>query len=360
LSTLSPAQNKVLTELAFLWDAASVEDLIPKCNMDGKTISALLNQLTQSRHVEKIKGNTKNLLYRLEERFFNLWFNMTQGGPQQKIEVKALTDYLEEWYNMADLKNLYMDFKDSIKSEKIKKEYKESTNNAHFKNNMFAEEDGKLLYGKLKDKNTKIYFDEAIQSAVNEEDYLKVIDKLEISKVEETLKNFLLGLCFEKLNNFKDSEKYYLLASEKNNIDALMNIASIYFDKRNKTKLKNLISKQSQDSLKLFAKMNFELLALIYLYLGEMEKYQEMIAHYNQSNHNSASSSFIFELLRLKQINWVYKYFTINEKAKELFKPLYYSTLVLKGGHDHELLKMPPEINENVQDIIMNVKDQKE
>ncbi|HAY71896.1 MAG TPA: hypothetical protein DCX89_08395 [Saprospirales bacterium] len=61
---------------------------------------------------------------------------------------------------------------------------------------------------------------------------------------------------------------------------------------------------------------------------------------------------FILSLLIHKQNNLVFNYFEINPKAKEHYKPLFYATLKLKGGMDQTLLKMPPEISQNVDDII--------
>lgn len=130
LGTLSPAQQKVLSELAFLWDAASVEELVPLCKMEGKVISALLKQLVDNKYIEKIKTHNKNNLYRVEERFFNLWFNMTQGGLNSRIRAKALTDFLEHWYDKSELEDLCLEFSNSISKEGAKRDYIEAMSQA--------------------------------------------------------------------------------------------------------------------------------------------------------------------------------------------------------------------------------------
>jgi TPR repeat protein len=240
LSQLSPAQNKVLTELAFVWDAASVEELIPKCNMDGKTISALLNQLSQSRHVEKIKGNTKNLLYRLEERFFNLWFNMTQGGPQQRIEAKALTDFLEKWYNDSELKNICADFVGSVKNGSLKRDYAESMTLALLHSEKINDQEKENLYktiskSGLVDINvlgepSKYYGkkEDELKKISDEKDYKKIIELLPISDKEKGVKYFGIGYLYYFLNDFYNAEKYSLLAIEKGNKDSLFFLANLY------------------------------------------------------------------------------------------------------------------------------------
>jgi TPR repeat protein len=691
LSILSPAQNKVLTELAFFWEAATVEQLIPKCNMDGKTISALLHQLTQSRYVEKIKGSTKNLLYRLEERFFNLWFNMSQGSPQQRQEAKALTDFLEKWYDDAELKNLCSELVDSLKGGALKQDYAESMSLALLNSKKINKADRQNLYlavsksGLVEAKKlgeAKKYienFDEAIKSAIAEKNYQNIIDLLFVSTIEDSRKNALLVWCYNNLGNVKvakkylldieegdgevlfylailyddqgketeaekyyllaiengifeslnnlailyknqgkekdaeryfllaiekgdinslfnlaliydnqgnekdaekyyllsiekggakslnnlgliydnqgnekdaekyyllsiekgnveslnnlailyknqgkekdaekyyllaiekgdigalnnlaslykklgkeedaekyfllaiekgnidalhnlatlyedqgrekdsekyyllaiehgvvdsllnlalfyenqdkvnDAEKYYLLAIEKKDIDSLFNLASLYenqgkdnnaekyyllaiekgdidslfnlallyenqgkdnnaekyyllavekgdvkalnnllinnYEENKKTKVKNLINGLDAEMLKLFTENNYETSSIIYLYLGEMDKFKEMSDLYLNQLDNIVSEYFILNLLLHKQSNWVFNYFQTNQAAKEQYRPLYYATLILKADQEQELLRMPPELNENVTDIVNSIKEKQE
>ena len=47
--------------------------------------------------------STKNHLYRLSERFFNLWLIFTQGSPREKRRAKYLTIFLENFYDAEGL-----------------------------------------------------------------------------------------------------------------------------------------------------------------------------------------------------------------------------------------------------------------
>lgn len=98
LGQLSHQQQKIVVELSFFWEAASIEQLVPVCKMTGKNISAQMSQLVKARIVEKIKGEKKNMYYRLEERFFNLWLLMTQGGSIKLSTVSNLSLHLERFY----------------------------------------------------------------------------------------------------------------------------------------------------------------------------------------------------------------------------------------------------------------------
>ncbi|MBK6338770.1 MAG: hypothetical protein IPF63_04005 [Bacteroidetes bacterium] len=212
--------------------------------MDGKTISALLNQLSQSRHVEKIKGNTKNLLYRLEERFFNLWFNMTQGGPQQRIEAKALTDFLEKWYDDSELKNICADFIGSVKNRSLKRDYAESMTLALLHSEKINDQEKENLYktiskSGLVDINvlgepSKYYGkkEDELKKISDEKDYKKIIELLPISDKEKGVKYFGIGYLYFELENFSKAEYYYLLAIEKGYNKTYNNLAVLYEKQR--------------------------------------------------------------------------------------------------------------------------------
>lgn len=459
LGILSPAQRKVLSELAYLWDAATVEELIPKCNMDGKTISALLNQLTQSHYVEKIKGNTKNHLYRLEERFFNLWFNMTQGGPQQRMEAKALTDFLEKWYDSSGLKDLCFEFSGFVKQGSVKKDYAEAMAHALLNSNELASDAKQELYLTMKKSglveastlgDANKYFKDygtVIEKALNENDYHKALELLSISDLDEGLKNFGIGLCYTHLDNYQEAEKYFLVAIDKGDIDALYNLSifygnlgrieeaekyfllaidkghvkalnnlailyenqskieeaekyyllakdkgdvkalynlgllyqnqgrieeaeknyilaiakghvnalnnllAMYYGQANKAQIKKLIKLQKEEFIQSFTNENHDFACILHLYLGDMDKYRSLSDDY-LNNEKIAPEHLLISLLHHKQINWVYNYFKLKPDAMDLYKPLYYATMTLLGNHEQELLKMPPEIKENVDDIL--------
>ena len=150
LDKLSAQQQKVLVELSFFWEAAPVERLIPKCKMPGKTISAQLNALVDKHIVEKVKGGTKNHSYRLEERFFNLWLLMTQGGPKQKREVKYLTVFLENWYDAHEIKELYSEFVEGMDAGRFKPDYMASMTKALVHTKSISIEERDALIDRIK------------------------------------------------------------------------------------------------------------------------------------------------------------------------------------------------------------------
>ncbi len=240
LGNLSPMQQKVVLELSFFWDAAMVKELSRAAHVDSKTLSALLGQLVEMQIVEKIKGTGKNFLYRLKERFFNLWLIMTQGGPRQKSQVKWLTIFLETWYEANELKTIYSDFSSQLADGKISPDRAVLMTKAlaHSKYLSVSERDAlleqtKTLIGNQKEqleflppKAKDVFFkvDELIYQNRLEE------AQKELNSIEQddSIKLFLQSLIYHINENYGEAEKYYLIAINKGIVKAMNNLAYLY------------------------------------------------------------------------------------------------------------------------------------
>jgi len=104
LNNLPPQLRKIVLEMAFIWEACNTKELAEKCRMESKLVSANLKTLTEKGIVDRIETNKRNLIYRISERFFNMWLIMTQGNPEQKRKASRLSIFLEQWYDATDLK----------------------------------------------------------------------------------------------------------------------------------------------------------------------------------------------------------------------------------------------------------------
>lgn len=241
LDQLSTQQQKVLTELSFFWEAVAVEKLISVCKMQSKTLSAQLNQLVKSRLVEKVKGDTKNHTYRLEERFFNLWLLMTQGGPKQKREVKYLTVFLENWYDQDELRSVYNEFVDNLEAGTIKDDYAASMSKALVHSKHISVEERDALIEKAKSLGLKKeWISELPETSI--EIYGKVVQlfqKYKYGKAEDLLlsveqddglKWFALGLTCYFQKKQTEAEKYYQKAVEQNFPEAMNSLGNLYWE----------------------------------------------------------------------------------------------------------------------------------
>ncbi|MBL7826134.1 MAG: tetratricopeptide repeat protein [Saprospiraceae bacterium] len=242
LNNLTPPQRKIVQEMAFHWEATPTKTLVDRCRMESKVISSFLKQLDQFGIVETLPTSKKNHLYRLSERFFNIWLIVTQGNPDQKRRARYLTLFLEAWYDEADLKGLVRKHLASMKDKTVSydKALVLSKGLAQSKYMTVEERDHLIDYtlalkpegvnetelprkfGEINKELTELY------GTGKYEQFLKLMD--EIENEEDGLKFYGKGLCLAHLNRFKEAEEYYVLAFEKGHIDATINLANIYFD----------------------------------------------------------------------------------------------------------------------------------
>jgi len=97
MDDLSGIQQEIVDIIARNWDGIEVSAIAEKSKMDSKSISSQLNVLSKNNVILKIPTNTKNNLYILKERFFNIWYLMRYGRKNDKNRVMWLTIFLEAW-----------------------------------------------------------------------------------------------------------------------------------------------------------------------------------------------------------------------------------------------------------------------
>jgi hypothetical protein len=103
MDKLSAQQQEIVDFIALNWDAVSVKDIARKTKMESKAVSAQLGQLEKYSIIEKEKTNTKNYLYRIQERFFNIWYLMRLGRKWDERRVRFVVEFLQIWCDERDL-----------------------------------------------------------------------------------------------------------------------------------------------------------------------------------------------------------------------------------------------------------------
>ncbi len=134
MDNLKPNQQKIVYEVAMHWDGISVKELAEKTKMESKTVSAQLNLLSKNQIIDKVKTETKNNFYLLQERFFNIWYLMRLGNKRQHDRVVWLVRFLDNWccnenkmqrrvdLYLNDQKN-FLKFKDILNKKHFSKIY---------------------------------------------------------------------------------------------------------------------------------------------------------------------------------------------------------------------------------------------
>ena len=95
LDNLSTQQQAIIDAIAQNWDAVSTKEIAAKVRMPSKAVSSQLNQLEKNQLIKKIPTSTKNHLYQINERFFNIYYLMRLGKRRNRNRVLWLVKFFE-------------------------------------------------------------------------------------------------------------------------------------------------------------------------------------------------------------------------------------------------------------------------
>ncbi len=253
LNSLTAQLRKTVFEMAFIWEACTTKQLVEKVKMESKLISANLKTLVEKGIVDKIETNKKQHLYRISERFFNMWLIITQGNPDQKRKAKWLSVFLENWYNATDFKKLANDHIANLMSGKTdwNSTLLMSKGLSQSKYISVTERDEIIkLTEKIKGKgieNCLIELPEKSESILTkiikhrkEKNYPKAVEIAKtIENEEDGIKFFILGILYKDQKKYTKAETYYLKAIEKGHISASYNLANLYINQQKYNEAEN-------------------------------------------------------------------------------------------------------------------------
>ncbi len=114
MDDLSKQQKPIVHAIAKNWDAISAKEIAKITRIDSKQVSAQLNQLQKQWLIEKIPTLTKNHLYVLQERFFNIWYLMRYGRRNDRNKLIWLTRFFEIWCSNDQLKERAQHFHQAL------------------------------------------------------------------------------------------------------------------------------------------------------------------------------------------------------------------------------------------------------
>ena len=289
LNSLTAPQRKIVQEMAFCWEAAPTKTLVDRCRMESKTISSFLKQLDHFGIVETLATGKKNHLYRLSERFFNMWLIVTQGNPDQKRRAKYLTLFLEAWYDEHDLHALADKHLAALKDKKLSfdKAMVLSKGLAQSKY-MTTEQRDELIDltlalkpdGVMETELPRMFKEigEEIVELEKKGQYEQMLIKFdEIENEEDGLKFCGIAICLSELGRNNESEKYYRLAIKKGQVAAMYNLAVFYANQSKNT-----------DAEKYY---------LLAIEKGHVDALNNLAAlYYNQANYADAEKYYLLAI----------------------------------------------------------------
>jgi hypothetical protein len=366
MDDLKPQQQLIVDAVAKAWDAVTVSEIaeIARADRQGlKTnqISAQLKQLVDNQIIEiepRTTGRTN--LYRLQERFFNIWYLMRYSTRQDKQRVVWFVKFLEGWCDTNDLKQLFDRFDNNLE------------NGTYELNTVF---DRALAYSMVDNDEVLKEKSDVLQKAIkyleekegnqNDIDLLfKQYAQLTIDAYGKVVSKYQTAYQNQK-KEFNNALKVIL---NNENISELVSLVKIG------TSINNKVSDRVND---IFSNKNCNAVqkatSLLSLYVEIVAEFQilnsllKISSIKNTSDFNEIAFSandvdtsiisLILLLLSKKQYNSVNKLFQRNSKFKDNLKPIYFLTMeYLKDEYPNEYLKAGEEYRETIEELKERVK----
>lgn len=386
MDDLSRQQKAIVHTIAMNWDAMSTKEIAEQTRLPSKTVSAQLVKLQKQWIVDKIETSTKNHLYIIKERFFNIWYLMRYGSQADKRRVLWLTRFLESWCDERELSTRFVEaafhiendhanvsdvyFNALLASEKIDSEIKKSIINSI----SFKDKVGIVNYQDNNYKNIEI----PLRELINKNKIEKAYQLLESNFKKLTIKDYLFNLHTLFL---VDQEKfipevYGLKLFQKTSFAPLeaSYLLSIVFNNN------------FYEYKEVFFKILSEVIRNIDIDLGRIAMVHSYCI-YSLWNNDFDSFKLFFEkmkkvnflddLLKIDNEEMLYMFFEniiimllskgqneicfsiiIESEFKEELKPFYYATIsLLQDERQQEYLRMGPELQGTVDEILQKVEE---
>ncbi len=279
MDNLPDVLQDIVHNIAMNWDGITTKELAKKTRLKSNSVSSQLKQL-EKYHIVEFENIGRNKIYKIKERFFNIWYLMRFGRKKDRNKVEWLVKFLSSWYNRAELNVKAKSFIETINDKslnenyvyhmcealsyagldlKVEHEMKTSVkqyfknNNSTLKNDLsksdieilrqaFELSDNgrkneaiRLLEGSNKSSTTILhtiasFYHEQKEYSKAEEYYLKAIE----SGDSAALNN--LGVLCKEQKEYLKAEEYYLKAIESGVGGALRNLGDLNSEQKEYSK----------------------------------------------------------------------------------------------------------------------------
>ncbi|MCC6727024.1 MAG: tetratricopeptide repeat protein [Saprospiraceae bacterium] len=334
LNNLTAPQRKIVQEMAFHGEAISTKLLTEKCRMESKLISSYLKQLDGFGIIETIQTGNKNHLYRIAERFFNMWLIVTQGNPDQKRRAKYLTLFLESFYDGHELVELAKGHIEKLKAGEIGFDKAMVLSKGLVHSRFIGVNERDIIieltqqlkgfdshWNELPNKS-KVIISEVVK-LIQEVKIIEAMDKLEeIENEADGFKFSAKAVCLTQCGKIKEAIQYYEKAIEKDRLDACKNLAILYDQKGDFIQAKKYYAKAIEKG----ETTSFNNLAFIFLREGREKLAEEILinslAFGNDGAMLNLASIYHAQNRNPEFANWnIQKYLSIHNseiRAQEL------------------------------------------
>ncbi|MDJ0836336.1 MAG: AAA family ATPase [Acidobacteriota bacterium] len=330
IEALPPQQQEIIDVIAIAWDAVTAGEISEKIRLPSKTISAQLKKMADNGMVTRLKTGTKNHLYLLSERFFNIWYLMRCGSRRDQQRVIWLVRFLQEWCDDAALK------------ERAERHLTAIQTPGYHPQHAFLLTQALAHTGKL---------DVELEKQLIEQTRTILVDsgsELAHELSEPDLEIFSRVAQLIKVDKYNQAEQ--MMLEIKNPVFKHVFYALFYGHQEQVEKYISMVVGEPE---------NLITCAWVISPMVSYSQIQKLVRAYFDAGKVNEKSLYLFlqVVLSLELYQLLDSLFEDTKyNLKERYKPYYYAFLHLKGGDNSKVTNhMGPELEETVREILSGV-----
>ncbi len=332
IDELPPQLQELVHTIAINWDGMYTAEIAKKTRLSTKIISAQLGKLEKYDIIESEQAG-KNKIYKVKERFFNIWYLMRFGRKKDRQRVEWLVKFLESWCTQEELDERAEKLISKIQEGEVSESYV-----FHMVEALSYVKIGLKIEDKLKTKAKK-YLQKSNSGFSYDisKSQLEMIKSISKFVKDRQAKNKRISLSLEEINyTFAHNQDKY-------------NIEKVLSDLPNTDKMGNL-----------------SLQVLVYFWFNEFKKsediFLQLLYEFDGKVELYSQITMFFNLLMFKgQYYQAKKILEISQyNLKEKYKPTWYTLMTLmQDEFPHEIKKMGSELQESVDEVLNKVEEYK-
>ncbi|MEA2091903.1 MAG: tetratricopeptide repeat protein, partial [Campylobacterota bacterium] len=244
MDDLPPMLQDIVHTIAMNWDGMMTKEIAQKTRLESKVVSAQLKQLTDKYQIIEAESIGKNKIYKLQERFFNIWYLMRFGRKKDRQRVEWLIKFLVSWCSPKELEERAKSFTQAIQKGQVNENYayamcealsyagleKDTEHQMKESVKKHLKSLGSNLANDISPSDREI-IDEVIR-LVDEKNLDSAINLLLKSKKNSKNILFTLAWLYDEKKEYKKAEAYYLKAIEGGDNGALRNLGILYYEQK--------------------------------------------------------------------------------------------------------------------------------
>ncbi|MCV6608608.1 MAG: ATP-binding protein [Campylobacterales bacterium] len=373
MDELPETLQDIVHTIAMNWDGMLTKEIAKKTRMESKEVSAQLKRLEKFQIVE-FETTGKNKIYKIQERFFNIWYLMRFGRKKDRQRVEWLVKLLVSWCTPKELKQRAEKFLQQIRYGKLDEKYAYYMSEALRYTGLDSDIEDTIkqeTFSYLSSLNSNFVKElslsdkEIYENFVNylsKKNYKLAIKELKrIKKQSEEISNTLQIIQHLEDINKTTNEIEKTLSQKINKLDSneLSLLASLYFTKNKKRETAMQIMEQAINQEKNLSSLFVS--AIIFLWNENFSKsykiFLEWLQYKDFLNNEESIPQYITLLMSKGQLYKAKEFLEIEEyNLKEHYKPLWYALMKLvEDNFPHEIKKMGSELQESVNEILEDV-----